>query len=718
MSQSLAVRPAPEPQTIDGYPGTTEDLLSKLVHYFEDSEWNTTESRLEAERARDFVSGIHWTADEIRILKERRQPITWNNIIARKIALLNGLERRGRSDPKAFPRTPTEDNRADAATQALRYVADQNRYDVIRSSVFENMMVEGAGGCEVIVELDEAGSGYDVVINHIPWERLFWDPHSRHPGFSDASYLGVVIWMDRDDALDKYPGCEDILSSTFDTTHSQTFDDRPHQMWADRRRRRVRVVQIHWKVKQKDWWTATLTKGGFLEGPMKSPYLDRHGNATCPLIMRGALIDRDNNRFGMVRDMIPLQESINKRETKLLHSLSVNQVIMENGAVDDVDHTRREVAKPDGVIVTNHGLTFEIRKDEAEIKGHFEMLQYAITQMNSTGPNANMAGKDPRDQSGRAIIAQQAGGQVENEPMADALRQFTHKVYEASWMRIRQFWTAEKWIRVTDNDKNVKFVGLNHPLTIMDLINNLDRTQPLPMQIQALPATDQRALQLGMQLQPGDPRLQTVVRIENDVSDMDVDITVEEGPDVPTLQAEQFQTLMQLPPQLLLQFPPSLIIQASSLRNKDELLKMLEDHQKSQMQAQQEAQQIAKAGATAKVDKDAAAAADTRAQTLERMHGIAKDHADHPMDQVERLHGMAMDHAGSMAPDQPPEQPPQPEGPDPMAVAAQQHSQGIDAARLALDADQQRHAQRMDLMGIALQARQAKQAAQRPQART
>ena len=70
--------------------------------------------------------------------------------------------------------------------------------------------------------------------------------------------------------------------------------------------------------------------------------------------------------------------------------------------------------------------------------------------------------------------------------------------------------------------------------------------------------------------------------VENGVDDMDCEITIEEGPDAPTMQAEQFQQIMQLPVQILQQFPPEFIIKASSLRNKDELTKMLETHQARQ----------------------------------------------------------------------------------------------------------------------------------------
>ena len=40
------------------------------------------------------------------------------NYVRRKVKLLLGLERKARTDPKAHPRTPREDDRAEAATAA------------------------------------------------------------------------------------------------------------------------------------------------------------------------------------------------------------------------------------------------------------------------------------------------------------------------------------------------------------------------------------------------------------------------------------------------------------------------------------------------------------------------------------------------------------------------------------------------------------------------
>lgn len=613
-----------QPHAEDVLSGATDgELLSRLIRLFEESEESTWRARVLAERDRDFFDGLQLTTEELAALAARRQPPSINNYIRRKISLLLGTERRGRSDVKAYPRNPADADMSDVATQALRFVSDSARFDVTRSAVYEDMLIYGYGGAEVVVEPREDREGYDVVIRHVPWSRLFYDPHSFQASFKDARHCGVVAWQDKADVLEMYPGSESVLEACFaGVGYSQTYDDKPVNMgWADNRRTRVRTVQCHYK-EAGDWWTATFTRGGFLEPPMKSPYIDHRGKTMCPLIMASAYVDRNNNRYGVVRDMISIQEAINKRESKLLHLLNVNQIVMDEGAVDDVDLTRREAAKPDGVIVKHPQFEFEIKRDQSEVAGHFQLLQYSVAQMNVQGPNAAMAGKDPREQSGRAILAQQAGGMTEVEPMADALRQFTHRIFESAWMKIRQFWTGPEFIRVTDDSRSSKFVGLNLPVTLADELGQMD-----PVQAQQI--------QQRMQLQPNDPRLQQVVRTQNDIDSCDIELSIEEGPDTPTLQIEQWQAFTQLPPQILQQFPPEFFIQANpGIRDKDKLTKILESHQQQQaagQAAQQAAQQAMQHAQVAKVAADAqdrqAQAADRQAQTMERMHGIAMDHA-------------------------------------------------------------------------------------------
>lgn len=570
-------------------PVSYEDHLSLLVGYFEEAENSTREGRERSERCRDYYNNIQLSSKELAALRKRGQAPVYVNYVQRKVDTLCGIERRSRTDPKAFPRTPQDDEVAEAATDALRFIADQNRFNGIRSETFNDMLVEGTGAAEVIAEQRPNGE-LDVVVKRIPWDRFWYDPHSRSLDFSDAQYLGIVIWDDVANVRRKFPGADQVIDDTISAYKgnlSETYDDRPNNLWCDNRRSRIRVVQCQYQ-RDGEWFVATYTKGGFLVEPQISPYKDKYGASAPTIIARSGYIDRENNRYGHVEGLIPLQDEINKRRSKALHLLSVRQTYGNKSAIKDAAAAKLELAKPDGHVELNAGAVFGqdfgVLPTGDMAQGQFLMLQQALGEMNATGANAALAGKDERAQSGRALQQRAQMGATELEPQTDGLREWTHHIYEAMWMRVRQFWTSEKWVRVTDDESKIKWVGLNKAVTLEE------KLQQMPPE-QAMQAMQQYGLQ------PGDPRLQMVVEKQNDVSGLDVDIVVDESPDVVTLQGEQFEQLVSLAalPQAQGQIPFTAIVKASSLRNKDAVLKEMEEAQAQNAQRQAEAQAKAEA---------------------------------------------------------------------------------------------------------------------------
>jgi hypothetical protein len=331
--------------------------------------------------------------------------------------------------------------------------------------------------------------------------------------------------------------------------------------------------------------------------------------------MASAHVDRENNRYGMVRNLISVQDEINKRRSKALHLLSVRQVIAEDGAVADQDKARREVAKPDGYISINPGMKFEIQEGGELAQGQFKLLEHATAEMQASGPNAAMSGTDPRELSGRAILAQQAGGAATHEPIADTLRMWSRTVYEVAWMAARQYWTAGRFVHVTDDLGSTKYVGINQPVRLMD-------------ELAAMPEQQRAQAMQQLQIVPGDPRLEQVIRIDNDISDMDIDITIEEGIDVPSIQAEQFQVLIQLAGTQPGLIPPEILIAASNLRNKDQILQQLKESQQARAQAQQTMQKMAQDKAQADTTATQAKAAADFALAKERQHAVVHHIAD------------------------------------------------------------------------------------------
>src|SRR5690606_18863266 len=112
---------------------------------FQAAEDATVDARREAERCRDYYDNKQWTAEEIAKLEERNQPVITDNMIKDKVDWLLGMERRARTDPKAYPRNPDDEESAEAATDALRYIADDCDFDQTKSSAAEDFFIEGSG---------------------------------------------------------------------------------------------------------------------------------------------------------------------------------------------------------------------------------------------------------------------------------------------------------------------------------------------------------------------------------------------------------------------------------------------------------------------------------------------------------------------------------------------------------------------------------------------
>lgn len=584
-----------------------EDSITALVRDYESAEQASQDAREESSRARDYYDGRQLTADQIKALKARKQPIVIENLIRPKVDYLCGLERQTRTDPKAYARTAIHEDDANAATDALRYVADDEDFDIKRSGVFQNMLVEGFGGVEVAHK--QIKGGINPKITLLEWDRLFYDPHSCKPDFSDAEYMGFITWMDLAKAKRRWKDKEAVLQSTFGKGTSDLFDtyeDKPRWAnWSDTRRRRVRIVTIY-KLVEDVWHRGVFTLAGELEPLEPSPYLDDEGKPENAMILQSSYVDRDNDRYGLVRDFMTLQDEVNKRRSKFLHLSNSRQVRVGLNYTGKAEEVRKELSRPDGIVIGEAG-DVEIISTGDMAAGHFNLLAEAKQAIQAVGPNATMQGKSGQDQSGRAILALQQGGMTEIAPLLDNLRHFNIRVYRALWNRIRQLWTGERWVRVTDDEKNARFVGINTTKGNLAAMKVRDA-------MKAGQIDQQQAMQFAMEIQ-ADPSMQEPA---NAIAELDVDIQIDEIANSPSLQFEQFDQLTKLAPMTPPQFLPTMfemLIEASSLRNKDKLREIM-DQAKSQGPdpMQQQMQQIQIEGATAEVEKTKSEAVKNMAQ--------------------------------------------------------------------------------------------------------
>ena len=606
--------------------------VGTAVQWFKDFVDLTEDSRDTAEQCRDYKDNIQYTQEELETYEDRNQPPVTKNRIKPKIDFMLGQERVERSDPRALPRTQEDIEGALAATDALRYVMDVNNFDQERSLAFDNMITEGTGGVECSVIENNKGEK-EITIRYIQWDRLWYDPHSRRLDFADAKYLGIVQWEDREDVLDSFPDSADDIESMFSSDIDETFEDAPRDRWIQGRNR-VRIARV-WYEKGGDWYFGTFTGAAWLEGPTKSPWIDENDETEPGLFFQSEFITRENDRYGVVWPLLSIQDAINFRESKFLHLMSVRQTWGNKVSGVDIDKVKTALSQADGHIEVQGnskiGEDFGVLPTGDMADAQFVALQESKADIDNIGAAAALAGKGQAS-SGRELIARQQGGKMELGPVFDNLRQWQHRVYRWSWGRVKQFWPEEKIVRVTDDPKNAKFVTLNQPITRLDLLEEQGALEGLDEQVVARVRAH--------------PLAQEVVGIRNNVATLGIDIIVDDAPDTTSLVGEEFEALVGLASSGVMDVPSELIIEASSFRNKDRLLEILEKEGKSGEDNQALQKQLAEMQIQLDAMEQKANIENTQADTQKKLSEAAKNgqpeqiqDAD-PVEQAETLAGI------------------------------------------------------------------------------
>lgn len=538
--------------------------LETVKRLYREARDNTDTARKEADLAYDYYDNKQWTSEQIKALRKRKQPEIWINRIAPAVNGVLGVLERGQTDPRAYPRNAEDQGAAEVATDGLRYAADKSRWQRARLAAAKNYLIAGTGA--IVVEVNEDG---DPVARVVRDGEFIYDPHSRDPDFEDARYLGVAKWMYVDAVKAIYPDADIDAKAVSPAGMQWEDEDRPTNTWSDAKRDRVLVCELY--IRAPGWRRVVFWGGGVLE-ESESPYLDERGTPTCPIVAQSCFVDRDNARYGIVKAMVPIQDEINMRRSRLLHMVNSRQVSIDPdsyAATVDAETIREQAARPDGVLPA--GVT-PVSTGEMQV-GQINLLQESKAEIERMGPNPAVLGQSGNDQSGRAQLVRQQAGLTELQVALGGIEDLELRVYRAFWERIKQFWTEPKTVRVTDEIGAAKFFMVNEPI------------------IEQVPG-----IVLGPDGQPMAGMQQVIVGVRNRPVEMDMDIIIDAVADTANVQQEQFAELVRLAgiygPQ---EVPFDDLLEASSLPKKRELIEKRVARQQEAAQGAGPQQQMAQA---------------------------------------------------------------------------------------------------------------------------
>lgn len=586
------ISPSPQSAPISGKTDTvpfavTPPPQERLRKMFDDSRTQSNANRLQAQVWRDYYDGPKQLNSPVRAtLKLRGQPAIWTNRCRPAIDGILGVLEGSKVDPRCYPRNKQDEEASDVATKTLRYIADTSDLENTLLDTAENFLIEGIEA--VIVEAE----GESIPITQIRYEEFFYDPFSRRNDFKDAKYMGIAQWKDCADVKaawpEQYAAMGDPMSAGPGGPNGaidSTWQDRPDNFipWVDRARQRMMVVEVYYNevrppYANAEWFHCIYCAAGtFVSEP--SPYMDKiKGMTLNPIEAESCYVDRENNRYGRIQDMIPIQDEINARRSRLLHLANSRQIqeVTPGSAQVDATTARREAARADGVIPSG----WQLVQTTDIARGQAELLAESKSEIERMGPTPAVLSQQGGDRSGRASLVLQQAGMTELARPLGRHNDFRERIYRAAWQRAQQFWTAPMFIRVTDDAKAPEFLQINEPA--FD-----DQGQPIPEtgpdgQPVLTPVTGPDG-QPVVDPMTGQPQLQMVQKVNNRIAQMDMDIVVSTTPDTANLQQEVFAELMGIVEKVGLQavFSPefALILEMTPLQNKAEILEKIKQAQ-------------------------------------------------------------------------------------------------------------------------------------------
>lgn len=477
-----------------------DQLHRRLMGFYRRELDRQYDNRIQQSIDADFYDHIQFSEEDANELKERGQAPVVYNVIAQSVNWVIGSEKRGRVDFKILPRTAEDSKPAERKTELLKYLSDVNRTPFHRSRAFEDATKVGIGWLEDGVQ-DEDDDAEPLFSRYESWRNMIWDSSCTELDLSDARYVIRSKWVDEDVAVAMFPSRAHVIRDAVVEEAQTGFDAEDGDEVMDMQelelgasdgasfdqnyvRGRVRLIEVWYRkptrVKrvtrgefrgetydkqrhagveaesisermQMSMHVAIMTTGGLLFNGM-SPY--RHNRFPFTPIW-GYRRDRDGLPYGMIRGMRDIQDGINKRASKALYILSTNKVIMDEGAVEDVDEFREEVSRPDAVIIKKIGKELTLNVDRDLAPAHLDMMARDIQMLQSVGGVTDeQMGRTTNAVSGAAITARQEQGAMSTSKLFDNLR-FAHQLQgEIQLSLTEQFVTEEKVFRIT-NERGV-----------------------------------------------------------------------------------------------------------------------------------------------------------------------------------------------------------------------------------------------------------------------
>lgn len=430
------------------------------------------ESRIEAAEVWNMFHNRQYTDSQLNVLANRGQPAETFNVIKLFARMLIGYYSTVVNTPMVLPKDEGDIYTAGLLNDLVAHTFSVNNFASEGDKIKLSALISGLMISYVNViptgERDRFGRPlYRINIEHIPDREVILDPLSRKDDYSDARFIHRFKWISEDevlalygkdklDQLAEYYNHVDIDEAEFEYTYNTEFTGYykihnnyliVHSIITDDA---GKTWSIHWSNEVELFRKEITTK------KVRFPYR----------VQKVHTSDKAEY-YGIFREVLETQKSINQALIKLQLMVNTQKVYVETGAVDNVASFKDAVNRVTSVVEVQDISGIKIDNLSKEVLDQYTIIDKAFDRIQRIlSINDSFLGMAFASDSGRKVKLQQNATITALRYLTVRLEQFYKYLGWDIVNLVKQFYTAEQALRVTDETTGSRWIQLNQPMQI------------------------------------------------------------------------------------------------------------------------------------------------------------------------------------------------------------------------------------------------------------
>jgi len=481
-------------------PDPSLDIIARVLRWKAESDSIHAAWVKDTEEDFRFYEGDQWDPADVETLKGQKRPALSFNRIKPQIDLTTGVQEEQKIDIKVIGRTKEDTPVADGISQLIKYVCDQNDFDMRQGDLFQDGVICGRGWISVDQDFDDDWiDGKTLIRTADPTEIRI--PRNRERDLSDCDWILQIRSFSREKVKQLWPEAAENLQAAFHVTdaaaggsttppttsafpgYGKASDAKTVATGEIPAPDSVEVIAAQWKEwKQRKFLLDTVTRDvkpvedetAVLEALATIPTLklltkrvpEIHYARVCSgVLLESGLTPYEDSFFslvpffayrgrkkdyGIVKNLKDPQQEANKRRSQLLHIINTSA---NSGWITDDEDFANELAQksstPGFIAFKSKNTVYERIQPPAMPVGILRMEEEAKDDMKAiSGINADLLGMREATQSGIAIDLRMRQGLTIIGRVFSNFRYVLKQVTRLVISRIRQYMPAEEMARI------------------------------------------------------------------------------------------------------------------------------------------------------------------------------------------------------------------------------------------------------------------------------